>query len=119
MDGLRRPPGHGPVTKVPWRNTPPTEHPSTMTTGQFQPMLQLGVLAAALLLAGLATLLQRRPERVLDWPPSPPPVRDVRRDLIVTSGALLFIVLGVGVAAIAICTVVLQVMASNAGPAGH
>ena len=81
-----------------------------MTTGQFQPMLQLGVLAA-MLLAGFATLLQRRPEPVLDWPPSPPPVRDVRRDLIVTGAAVLFVVGGVGIAALAVATTLLQVAA--------
>ncbi len=69
-----------------------------MTTGDFQPMLQLGLPTVAMLLAGLAKLLQRRPEPVLDWPPSPPPPKHVRRDLIVVS------------------TAVLQVVASNRGP---
>jgi hypothetical protein len=43
----------------------------------------------------------------------------VRRDLIVTSSALLFIVLGLGVAALAVTTVALQVMATNGGPGAH
>lgn len=98
---------------MPWRSGQPGAHPAAMTTGQFQPMLQLGVLTAAMLLAGFATLLQRAPERILDWPPSPPAPRDVRRDLIVMSAAVLFIVVGVAVAVIAITTAVLQVIASN------
>ncbi len=84
-----------------------------MTTGPFLPMLQLAVLAAALMLAGLASLMQRRPEPVLDWPPSPPPVRDVRRDLIVTSASLLFLVAGVAVATLAIATTVISVLVGH------
>ena len=84
-------------------------HPG-MTNGPLLPMLQLGVLAAALMLAGLATLLQRRPEPVPDWPPSPPPVKDVRRDLIVTSASLLFLVAGVAVAVLAIATTVISLL---------
>jgi len=87
-----------------------------MTTGDLQPMIQLGLLAAALVLAGLATLLQRRPEPVLDWPPSPPPPKHVRRDLIVTSAALLFIIVGIAAAAAAVTTALLQVIARNGGP---
>ena len=83
--------------------------------GDFQPMLQLGLLAVAMLLAGLATLLQRRPEPVLDWPPSPPPPKHVRRDLIVVSSALMFFIVGVAVGAAAVATAVLQVMATNGG----
>ena len=82
-------------------------------------MLQLGVLAAALLLAGLTTLLQRRPEPIPDWPPSPPPQRDIRRDLIVTSATLMFIVAGVGVGVIAIATGVLMMVAGNGGAAAR
>ena len=87
-----------------------------MTSAPFQPMLQLGILAAAMLLAGFATLLQRRPEPIPDWPPSPPPVRDVRRDLIVTSAAVMFVVVGVGIAVLAVATAVLQVMSQNGAP---
>ena len=90
-----------------------------MMTGQLQPMLQLAILAAALLLAGFAILLQRRPEPVLDWPPSPPPERDVRRDLIVTSAAVMFIVLAVAVAVLAIITAALQLVATAGGPAAR
>lgn len=79
-------------------------------------MLQLGVLAAALMLAGLATLLQRRPEPVPDWPPSPPPVRDVRRDLIVTSASLLFLVAGGAVAIIALATAIIAVLVGHSTP---
>ena len=68
----------------------------------LRPLLELGVFAAALVLAGLATLLQRRPEPILDWPPSPPPPPHVRRDLIVTSAAVLFLVAGVGVGTLAL-----------------
>ena len=53
----------------------------------------------------------------MDWPPSPPPVKDVRRDLIVTSAAVMFIVLAVAVAALAIITAALQLVATNGGPA--
>lgn len=79
-------------------------------------MLQLGILAAALLLAGFAFLRVRRPEPVLDWPPSPPPVRDIRRDLIMTSAAVMFIILALAVAALAITTAALQLVTGSGGP---
>ncbi len=63
-------------------------------------LLELGLLSAALVLASWAMALQRRPEPVLDWPPSPPPPKHVKRDLVVTASALMFLIAGVGVAAV-------------------
>lgn len=82
-----------------------------MTTDPFQPLVQLGILAAALLLAGFATMLQRRPEPTPDWPPSPPPAPHVRRDLVVVSASLGFLVTGVGIAVLALAVSVYTAVA--------
>jgi hypothetical protein len=84
-----------------------------MTTDPFQPLFQLGILAAALLLAGFATLLQRRPEPTPDWPPSPPPAPHVRRDLVVVSASLGFLVCGVGIAVLALAVSLYTAVALN------
>ncbi len=86
----------------------------SMSTDPLQTLFQFGVLAAALLLAGFAMLLQRRPEPIPDWPPSPPPPPHVRRDLIVTSAALGLIVAGVGMAVLAIAVTIWSLIAANA-----
>jgi uncharacterized iron-regulated membrane protein len=84
-----------------------------MSTDPLQLLFQFGVLAAALVLAGLAMLLQRRPEPIPDWPPSPPPSQHVRRDLVVTSAALGLIVAGVGMAVLAIAVTIWAMIAAQ------
>jgi uncharacterized membrane-anchored protein len=67
----------------------------------LRPLLELGVLAAALVLLGLAVLLQRRPDRAPDWPPSPRSSRGRRRDRVVSGVAVTLISAGAGMAALA------------------
>jgi hypothetical protein len=69
-------------------------------------LLELGLLSAALVLAAWAMALQRRPEPIPDWPPSPPPPKHVKRDLVVTSASLLFLLAGVAVAAVTLTVMI-------------
>ena len=73
-------------------------------TMDASPPLQLGILAAALVLAGLAMLLQRRPVPIPDWPPTPRSSRYTRRDLIVTASSVMLLLAGgtMGVLSVAI-----------------
>lgn len=63
-------------------------------TMESSPPLQLGILAAALVLAGLAMLLQRKPVPIPDWPPTPRSSRYTRRELVVTASAVLLLLAG-------------------------
>lgn len=73
-------------------------------TMDASPPLQLGILAAALVLAGLAMLLQRRPVPIPDWPPTPRSSRYTRRDLIVTASSVMLLLAGgtMGVLSVAV-----------------
>jgi hypothetical protein len=80
-------------------------------------LLELGLLSAALVLASWAMALQRRPEPIPDWPPSPPPPKHVKRDLVVTGASMLFLIAGVGVAMVTLTVTVYLAIAGPIGPA--
>src|SRR5687768_2392882 len=82
-------PGDAPRTMVPSTRRPGPGTISPMPDA-VRPLLELSVFAAALMVAGLLALLQCRPERIPEWPPSPPP-SPRRREFVatLTAGTLL------------------------------
>lgn len=78
------------------------------------PPLQLGILAAAVVLAGLAMLLQRRPEPIPDWPPTPRSSRYTRRDMIVTTSSILLLLAGGTIGVLSVTLMVVMIMAGAA-----
>jgi hypothetical protein len=78
------------------------------------PPLQLGILAAALVLAGLAMLLQRKPVPIPDWPPTPRSSRYTRRDLLVTGSAVLLLLGGGTMAVLSVAIAAWMIIAGVA-----